>query len=78
MTIHLCSDGILYETYNRFASQYEPICLLAVVGYSALGAHCYKIADLVSKSFLALTLFFFTDVDHIDIGVIRNDRFVIS
>ena len=42
-------------------------------GCSALGAHCGKISDMGSKSTLALTFLFFTEVDVIDIGVIRSD-----
>ena len=34
---------MLYETDNRFASQYELICRLAVFSCSDLGADCSKI-----------------------------------
>ena len=76
LSVHCFCKGILHETENRFASRYEFICWLAVFGYSALGAHCGKISDLGSNSILALTFFFFTEVDVIDIGVIRSDLVV--
>ena len=76
MSVHRFCNGILHETDNRFVSQYEFICWIYVFGYSALGAHCGKISDLGSKSTLALTFLSFTEVDVIDIGVIRSDLVV--
>ena len=43
LSINRFCDRVLYETDNRFSSQYESICLLAVFCYSALRVYCGNI-----------------------------------